>query len=761
MKLVDRAENGQLGEEQLGKLNHISARLCRMREEAINYRKRLNIETEWAEDEHFFEGEDGSLPNSEMRQKDIFEGNQEPRNTATMRRSTVSINVTRPYTETASARTSDLLVRNNERNWSIEPTPITYMEEIAAGDIPPEVEVQIRDDLEQNQDAYVDEEHMAEAIQSKRQQVIDETVAIREEARESARKAQKRIEDWLVASNYQAELRQVIDDAARLGTGVLRGPVPMQMQKVAVEGGKMRIVDDLRPTSSRVDPWNCFPDPDSRENPQKGSFHFEREVINQTDLRELLKDSRYYRQQIIKLLSEDPMQDDAMDKRDHLGVPNNERKGSYVRWYFYSRIELDVLESIGKEVTFDDESDAENSLIDIPMYGEMVNDKLIYLALNVLDSGAIPYDYFVWSQRAAVPWGRGIPRLIRNAQRIINGAVRNMMDNAGIAGGPMFMIDTRSVRPQNNSWRIEPYKVWEFTDDPENNDPRMGVVPIEIPMFQGELAAIADMAMTFSESTTGMPLLLQGQVSSGTPETVGGMKLLQENAASPLRRLAGTFDEKITKPHIQRYYEYLLQYGPDDSEKQEMEIVAKGSAALVEMDEQSISLRELMQYAQQPMYKIDPAKVMEKLVRSMRMRFEELTYSDEEWQGIVEQMLQPPPDPRLEIAQQRSQIDQQKLEQMSLDKSEERALRWDIEKLRRSEGADRNEIDRELRTMEAQIKQAELGGNLQINLNNIKAKLVELKAKAQTEANLKQLEVSSNANTRAIERENKLREMRS
>ena len=44
------------------------------------------------------------------------------------------------------------------------------------------------------------------------------------EAKRRAELAQKQIDDWLVDSKWNTEVAKVIEDAARLGVGVLCGP---------------------------------------------------------------------------------------------------------------------------------------------------------------------------------------------------------------------------------------------------------------------------------------------------------------------------------------------------------------------------------------------------------------------------------------------------------------------------------------------------------------------------------------------------------
>ena len=48
------------------------------------------------------------------------------------------------------------------------------------------------------------------------------------QAKQASAKMQQAIEDPLVESNWHGEVRQVIEDAARIGSGVLKGPFPIQ-----------------------------------------------------------------------------------------------------------------------------------------------------------------------------------------------------------------------------------------------------------------------------------------------------------------------------------------------------------------------------------------------------------------------------------------------------------------------------------------------------------------------------------------------------
>jgi hypothetical protein len=95
-------------------------------------------------------------------------------------------------------------------------------------------------------------------------------------ANEKAKKAETRIEDWLVECQYHAEVRKMIEDAARIGSGVLKGPIPSKRRRIALENGELIIKSEIKPGSKRIDPWNFYPDGACGESIHNGSYTWER-----------------------------------------------------------------------------------------------------------------------------------------------------------------------------------------------------------------------------------------------------------------------------------------------------------------------------------------------------------------------------------------------------------------------------------------------------------------------------------------------------
>src|ERR1044072_5924801 len=194
--------------------------------------------------------------------------------------------------------------------------------------------------------------------------------------------------------------------------------------------------------------------------------------------------------------------------------------------------------------------------------------------------------------------------------------------------------------------------MWKMKPDTAIDDVNKAFAAITLPMLSAELLGIVQFGLKMAEDVTGMPLLMQGQQGQAS-DTVGGMQILNNNSNSPMRAIAKQFDDRITVPHLLRYYEWLLMYGPAEDEKGEFILAARGSSALFERDAQNQAIMQMGALIQNPAFKINPEKGIKEAMKAQRLDPERFQYSEAEWKQVQEQMAQQgqAPDPRLQAAQ--------------------------------------------------------------------------------------------------------------
>jgi hypothetical protein len=729
----DADQDNQLKRElRIAKLDSFGASLAKTKKEAVDGRANSGLETDWAEDEDAYQGIDdanrSALHNKPSSPNGGYIGtpsnNKDPR-------STVFLNVTRPYVDAAAAKVADMLLPTEEKNWAIKPTPIPKMK-------------QMKDDQTQMLDANLNP-MMKSGVDAQGQPVqapvtvADHVSEIFKLAANKAERAEKHIEDWLVECQYSSEVRKVIEDTARLGVGVLKGPFPVATTSkiVSKEGGitKIELEQAVKPASKRVDPWNFYPDPTCGENIHEGAYTWEKDSLTGHQVRELLEDSTYIREQLERVLEEGPA---GMYTENKGGNHNPSDKDRYEVWYFNGYATKENMEAAGCKCEEHEQ---------IPAIIVTINDHVVKGVLSPFDSGEFPYDVMVWQRRTDNWAGVGVSRQMRTPQRMLNAATRNMMDNAGLSAGPQLVIRRGIIEPADGSWAITPRKLWFATEDADVRSTADAFTAINIPTMQGELMGIIQFANKMAEDVTGLPMLLQGQQGSA-PETVGGMTMLNNNASTVMRRIARTFDDRVTRPHIRRYYEFLLTYGEDEDEKGDFQIDARGSSSLVERDLQNQFLAQSLQLSLDPRFEISPARALKEYLQSQRIDVRKLEYSEEEkaqqQQQAQAQAQQQPQDPRqitaeasLKVAQLRSEAELNKANAQIQSDQTEMQLRMQDAREDRAFRLQEMNLTRE-------IKMLELANSQKISLDKIKAQLADTAMKEKnkreifaTEAQLK------------------------
>lgn len=693
------------------KVEAFGASLVKRRAEAVSGRTAIGIEDDWTADEEAYQGIDDANRETVYKPASSNGSFQAARKGAGVR-STVYLNITRPYVDAASARVADMLLPNDETNWDIRPTPM------------PEGRFKPVAQAVQQMAAPVGqpEQLPGQPPVPPAPKPVDPDEQLRTQARESAAKAKQQIEDWLVQCQWHSEVRKAIEDCARIGTGILKGPTPVKrFNRVAHNDGgmlAMAIEQTIAPETKRVDPWNFYPDPSCGEDIHDGAYVWELDRITAKQLRDLKGVPGYLEDQIDKALEMGPQgaKVEAGFKSTKLKINDSDK---FEVWYFYGLAEREDLEAAGVEIPLEGD-------VSVPAIVTMVNDVVIKAALNPLDSGEFPYDMMPWQRRAGVPYGMGVARQINTPQRMLNAATRNMMDNAAFTAGPQMILRKGAIQPADGVWTLTPRKVWFVADGADVNAAKDAIMAINIPTQQEQLSNIIQFALKMAEDVTGLPMLMQGSQGSA-PDTVGGMTIVNNNASVVLRRIIRTFDDRITEPHIRRYYEYLMLYGEDDAAKGDFQIDARGSTALIERDFQNNEAAAILQMSLNPNFGISPKKAMIEYLKSRRFDAKRFEPSEEEKAAAQNQP--PPPMPQIEAAKIRAEADMKIADTNAMVELKKETIR--------AEG-DINEIETR---GQIDLKKTQIAAEADIHRTDANFSMEQAKAETNHEATMRELQM--------------------
>jgi hypothetical protein len=177
-------DQARLEERRAQRLAALGDILAKSRSEAIAARIALGIDEQWAEDLEFYEGVDdanrGEVTSS-WRSKPPGQAIPASNKDDGEVRSTVFVNITRPYCDAAAARISDMLMPTDDRAFSVGPTPIPDMEDIAVG----KVSLAVRKSI-------ADQSQSLEQANTALQAYVQDAQARMEDAKARAKKAQTR-----------------------------------------------------------------------------------------------------------------------------------------------------------------------------------------------------------------------------------------------------------------------------------------------------------------------------------------------------------------------------------------------------------------------------------------------------------------------------------------------------------------------------------------------------------------------------------------
>lgn len=713
-------------EERINRLQSLSTVLVGKREEAVQARQLSGVEDDWREDEDHYEGiDDANRDLYRNRGKPLSPEGGTDKEKEQVVRSRIFLNITRSYVDAAAAKVADMLLPTDDQNWGIEPTPIPSLVKNNKNQEPllaPNGQPVMTSDDAGNPKQMTVGEHAEQILQV---------------AKSAAKDAETRIDDWLRESRFNHETRKVIESCARLGTGVIKGPYPVARQHSSInkEGGLTSIVRKMSiyPESRNIDVWDLYPDPSCGNDIHTGSFIFEKGRLTKRGLEDLKLDPSYITEMIELCLVEGPQKKNLEEREAERQTLNLDNKDQYDIWYYTGFISPEDMEAAGCPC------DGQES---VPAIVVMINDRVVKAAINPLDSGAFPYDVMNWQERDGYWAGIGISRQIRTPQRMLNAAVRNVMDNAGLMSGPQIVMRRSVIEPADGVWQITPRKLWYMVEDavsPVNE----AFAAINIPAMQDQLFNIVQFAIKMAEDVTGLPMLLQGQQGKA-PETVGGMQMLNNNASTVMRRIARTYDDKVTEPHISRYYEWLL-LDPEvpENEKGDYKIVAKGSSALVERDIQNQAIAQMGEMVLNPAFGINPKKWIPEYFKSQRLNPALFMYTEDELTAMQEQAAaNPPQDPRQITAQaqiQAAQIRTDAMVQVAQANTQEKMTQREIDLQDARE-------DREYRLQMAQLardtKLIELAQKSEMSVQQIKAQLADTAMKERTKKELQSQEIA-------------------
>ena len=637
-----RAEIERPQAERADRLHGLATHIAKLRDEAVAARKESGIEATWHDCEEAYLGIDDLTRNDFMAAKwakpmTMEGGLIKKTNPADSTKATAFVMVTARYVDAGTAKVCETALPVDGKPFTLKATPVPELSSASEDSTPAE---QITGQPMPGPDGQ------PVAVKDLAKHQI-------EKAEKAAEKACARIYDWMVEYKHPAEMRKVIFDGARIGTGVIHGPIPEPrkarvLRRDAQSGAvALEIVQKIKPAARWVDPWNFYPAPGCGEDIHRGGHAFEYDRMLAAELAGL-SGPGWIKPAIMEVIKEGPNKVNLEQGNPH----EPQHKKQFDVWHFTGKIARAAFEAANG----DQAEELPEGVDEVQAVVTLVNDRVVRAIRPVLESDNLPYRVFNWRRRAGHWAGVGVAEQVKTPQKVVNAATRAMLNNAGMSAGSQIVSIMGALIPADGSNKITPDKLWWL--DPASaagiDDVRKAFAAFEWPNKTPQLMSIVEYGFKLAEEHSSIPLITQGQSGDTTPDTFGGQQLQDNNANQLLRDVGFGLNDTVTTPLVDDFYEWLL-LDPDvpDDEKGDYQVDTSGALAIIEKALQDQFIPQLVAASKDPAYELHPGRCMEAMLRSKRLSPEQFQLTEAEKEAKAKQP--PPKAPAVEAAEIRAQ----------------------------------------------------------------------------------------------------------
>jgi hypothetical protein len=230
----------------------------------------------------------------------------------------------------------------------------------------------------------------------------------------------------------------------------------------------------------------------------------------------------------------------------------------------------------------------------------LIGGYVIRAVINDDDLGERPYYGTSYDKVAGSPWGNALPEIMSDMQDACNAAARALINNMGMASGPMVGVNVQRLPDGEKVQSIQPWNIYQFVNH------KAGISEPPIHFFQPD--SNADVLMRVyaeferrADEYTGIPAYAHGDSSvGGAGNTASGLSMLMGAATRGIKNVLGNIDIDVIEPVVRAMYNHNMRYDPDEDIKGDLRIVAKGATGLMIREQMQMRRNEFLQTTNNP-----------------------------------------------------------------------------------------------------------------------------------------------------------------
>ncbi len=450
-----------------------------------------------------------------------------------------------------------------------------------------------------------------------------------------AERMDKLVFDQMVEGGWIDAFHQNCLNEVTYGTGVIKGPVPRIMMRSKVKSGKYGAYKyELEPREvlcyEAISPWDLYPAKGAKKITDGYLCIRTRFAAKDLALYASEKpagaheDGEWFADTIDALLAKFPnggvkLETQSYDLARSLlenDGPSNVDTCMMEGIEFFGDVRGSMLREIGIYATQDKKEIVPNKFYEVDAI--CIDNFVVYCKVinpcigRPLSKGIFYDDCGSW-------WGGCIAERLNCTQRLVNAALRNLVNNMAMASGPMLFVKdvSRLVDKGPDAYKVRPWRVMKFnmgnygqTDIP--------VGTIEFQSHLQEILRLFEAAKTWADDDSGIPAYVYGNNSQtgGALRTSSGLAMMTEAASKVMKMVMTDMDRCVVRDVVKRTVAYNMVYSQDLSIKGDCEVNPAGTIGIVLREAESNRRNQALQLALTPqMLQIMGPKLVVEIVR--------------------------------------------------------------------------------------------------------------------------------------------------
>lgn len=449
----------------------------------------------------------------------------------------------------------------------------------------------------------IDRDMMVEIAGQVKEQLKKE---IKEMAEADAQTMSDEINDELVEGEWYEAMEDLIDDFVTYPACFMEGPVfrrkrilswVKQPNGQSLPQVEMKVVREYQ----RVSPFDIYPSSGAKS-------------LNDGNL---IKRTRYSPSELQEFIGVDGYDEDAIRK-----VLDLHGQGGLKQWLSVDSSRDLIEDRHSSETDIEPQIDALKFMGDVQgklliewgMDENQIPDKDIMYPVSCVKIGPHVisarinenplkhrgFYYASFTKKSGSIWGRGIPQVMRDVQRICNGCARALVRNMSMASGPLIWVNESRIGPTENLSNLHPWKIFRFNDAElkGRSDLPMGFfMPQSI---VGDLLNIYKHFYDQASEITGIPAYTYGSEKiGGAARTASGLSMLMDATAKGLKSSVINIDKGIIVPSIREHWLNIMIYEPERAVG-DVHITPRASEYLMQLQQIQSAMFEALQATNNP-----------------------------------------------------------------------------------------------------------------------------------------------------------------